>query len=202
MTVGVALFSTRGARARDAHENIAAAAPLITRTRAIHPKSGISLARIVRCKVQARERSPSIYTARMTTRAAGTFDVTMNPDPFHQAADGGIVLGRLSFTKQFHGDLEASSIVQMLSAGTSVKGSAGYVAIERVVGQLHGRDGSFILQHSGTMTRGQSALTVSVVPDSGTDNLKGLAGQMSIEIVDGIHRYGFDYTLDVASAVM
>ncbi len=134
----------------------------------------------------------------MNARAAGTFDVTMNPEPFHQAVDGGIVLGRLSFTKQFHGDLEASSIVQMLSAGTSVKGSAGYVAIERVVGQLQGRSGSFILQHSGTMTRGQSALTVGVVPDSGTDDLKGLAGQMIIEIVDGNHRYGFDYTLDPA----
>ena len=128
-------------------------------------------------------------------RAAGTFQVTMNPDPSYEGLEGGIVLGRLSLTKQFAGDLEASSVVQMLSAGTSVKGSAGYVAIERVVGRLAGRSGSFVLQHSGSMARGQATLTVSVVPDSGTDELVGLAGRMAIEIVDGQHFYDLDYTL-------
>ena len=136
----------------------------------------------------------------MSTRAAGTFDVTMNPDPSYEALDGGIVLGRLALSKQFHGDLEGTSIVQMLSAGTSVKGSAGYVAIERVVGKLAGRDGSFVLQHSGTMARGQATLTVSVVPDSGTGDLAGLAGRMTIEIVDGKHSYEMDYTLQAPSA--
>jgi hypothetical protein len=131
----------------------------------------------------------------MTLTAAGPFDVTMNPDPSYEAADGGIVLGRISFAKQFHGDLDASSIVQMLSAGTSVKGSAGYVAIERVVGHLGGRAGTFVLQHSGTMTRGQPTLSVTVVPDSGTDELTGLAGTMAIDIVDGKHSYRFEYTL-------
>jgi len=131
----------------------------------------------------------------MSACAVGTFEVTMNPDPHYEGLEGGIVLGRLSLTKQFKGELEGSSIVQMLSAGTSVKGSAGYVAIERVVGQLAGRRGTFVLQHSGSMTRGQATLTVSVVPDSGTDGLTGLEGRMTIEIVDGQHSYEFDYSL-------
>ena len=129
----------------------------------------------------------------MSARAVGTFEVTMNPDPLYEGMEGGIVLGRLSLTKQFKGDLEGSSIVQMLSAGTAVKGSAGYVAIERVVGQLAGRTGTFVLQHSGAMARGQATLNVSVVPDSGTGDLVGLAGRMTIEIVDGKHFYELDY---------
>ena len=134
----------------------------------------------------------------MTNIAAGPFDVTMNPDPSYETADGGIVLGRVSFSKTFHGALDAESVVQMLSAGTAVKGSAGYVAIERVEGRLDGRAGSFVLQHCGTMNRGQAQLTVSVVPDSGTGDLAGLAGTMAIDIVDGKHFYRFDYTLPPA----
>jgi Protein of unknown function (DUF3224) len=134
----------------------------------------------------------------MTHHAAGPFDVTMNPEPRYESTEGGIVLGRLSLSKQFHGDLEASGVVQMLSAGTAVKGSAGYVAIELVTGRLAGRTGSFVLQHSGTMNRGEATLTVAVVPDSGTGELVGLAGRMTIEIVDGKHSYGFDYTFDHA----
>ena len=132
----------------------------------------------------------------MTNHVAGPFDVTMNPDPRYETADGGIVLGRVSFSKQFHGALDATSVVQMLSAGTAVKGSAGYVAIELVTGRLSGRAGSFVLQHSGSMNRGQPALTVSVVPDSGTGELAGLSGRMTIDIVDGKHSYGFEYTFD------
>jgi hypothetical protein len=131
----------------------------------------------------------------MATIAAGPFDVQMNPDPSYETADGGIVLGRVSFAKQFHGPLEATSVVQMLSAGTAVKGSAGYVAIERVEGLLDGRAGSFVLQHSGTMNRGQASLAISVVPDSATGELAGLAGTMTIDIVDGKHTYRLDYSL-------
>jgi len=131
----------------------------------------------------------------MSTRAAGPFDVTVNPEPSYESSEDGIVLGRLSLTKEFRGDLEASSVVQMLSAGTSVKGSAGYVAIERVVGKLHGRAGTFVLQHSGSMARGTASLTVTVVPDSGSGELAGLAGAMTIDIVEGKHSYAFDYTL-------
>jgi hypothetical protein len=86
----------------------------------------------------------------------------------------------------------------MLTAGTDVKGSAGYVAIERVAGTLHGRSGSFILQHSGTMTRGALQLTITVVPDSGTAQLAGLTGKMAIKIADGKHSYDFEYTLPEA----
>jgi hypothetical protein len=131
----------------------------------------------------------------MSNHAIGAFDVTMSPDPHYETLDGGIVLGRITLTKQFHGALEASSVVQMLSAGTSTKGSAGYVAIERVEGRLDGRAGSFVLQHSGTMNRGQAVLTVTVVPDSGTGELAGLGGTMAIDIVDGKHFYAVDYTL-------
>jgi hypothetical protein len=86
----------------------------------------------------------------------------------------------------------------MLTAGTPVKGSAGYVAIERVSGTLHGRGGTFILQHSGTMTRGAPHLVVTVVPDSGTGELEGLAGTMTIDIRDGAHSYAFAYSLPTA----
>jgi hypothetical protein len=101
----------------------------------------------------------------------------------------------MSIDKQFHGDLEATSKGQMLAAGTEVQGSAGYVAIERVSGTLGGRSGTFALQHSGTMTRGEPQLIITVVPDSGTGQLVGLAGTMTITIADGKHQYGFDYTL-------
>ena len=133
----------------------------------------------------------------MSTRAAGRFEVIMSPQPPYDSADG-VSLGRMSITKRFQGDLDASSTVEMLSARTPNPGSAGYVALERVVGTLHGRAGSFVLQHSGTMARGQPSLTITVVPDSGTGALAGLAGAMTIEITDGQHRYVFDYTLDAA----
>ena len=104
-------------------------------------------------------------------------------------------MGRMTIDKQFHGDLEAASKGQMLSAMTEVKGSAGYVAMERVTGTLSGRSGSFVLQHSASMTRGAPQLSVTVVPDSGTGELAGLSGNLAIEIVDKKHFYSFDYTL-------
>ena len=130
----------------------------------------------------------------MTMHARGAFEVRLEPQAPEDTAEGG-TLGRMSIDKQFHGDLEATSTGQMLSAGTSVEGSAGYVAIERVSGTLHGRSGTFVLQHSGTMTRGAPQLSVTVVPDSGTGQLVGLAGTMAITIADGKHTYDFEYTL-------
>jgi hypothetical protein len=130
----------------------------------------------------------------MTTRASGTFEVKLTA----QGTDDKSVdatIGRMSIDKQFHGDLEATTKGEMLSAVTSVKGSAGYVAMERVSGTLHGRSGAFVLQHSGTMTRSAPQLSVTVVPDSGTGQLAGLAGKMDIKIADGKHSYTFDYTL-------
>ena len=129
----------------------------------------------------------------MTTRASGTFDVKLNPLETYNRTEGAN-LGRLSIDKQFHGDLEATSQGEMLSAMGAIKGSAGYVAIERVSGKLADRSGSFVFQHSGTMTRGAPQLSVSVVPDSGSGELTGLSGTMAIIIADGKHSYEFDYT--------
>jgi len=130
----------------------------------------------------------------MSTRATGTFDVKVTPQPSDDQGDGAV--GRMTLDKQFHGDLEGTSKGQMLTAMTAVKGSAGYVAIERVTGTLRGRKGTFALQHTGIMTRGVPSLTITVVPDSGTDALAGLAGQMAIIVTpEGKHSYEFDYTL-------
>jgi uncharacterized protein DUF3224 len=104
----------------------------------------------------------------------------------------------MSGDKQFHGDLEGTSKVQMLTAMTDVKGSAGYVAIERVTGTLHGHTGSFVLQHSGSSNRGATQLSITVVPDSGTGQLVGITGKMTITITDGKHSYDFEYTLPKA----
>ena len=101
-------------------------------------------------------------------------------------------LGRMTIDKTFGGDLVGMSRRQMLAAATPVEGSAGYVAIERVEGTLQGRRGTFLLQHSGTMTRGESKLTVTVVPDSGTEQLAGLSGSMAIVIEGKKHSYEFD----------
>jgi hypothetical protein len=133
----------------------------------------------------------------MKTRITGTFDVSLTQQPVHEAASGS-PLGRMSLDKQFHGELEATSKGEMLAAGTAVKGSAGYVAIEQVTGTLQGRRGSFVLQHSGTMTRGVPTLSVTVVPDSGTDELVGLYGVMTINIEDGLHFYDFEYSFEAA----
>ena len=130
----------------------------------------------------------------MSTRATGTFDVKLQPQPLSDP-NPAPTLARLSIDKQFHGDLEASSKGEMLSAGTAVTGSAGYVAIERVSGALGGRTGTFVLQHSATMTRGEPQLSIMVVPDSGTEELTGLSGRMNIIISGGRHSYEFDYAL-------
>lgn len=130
----------------------------------------------------------------MTNRVRGTFEVKLAPLPTYDTTEGSPI-ARRSLDKQFHGDLEATSNGEMLAAGTAIKGSAGYVAIERVIGKLSGRAGSFVLQHSGTMNRGAPSLVVTVVPDSGTEELAGLAGKMTIEITDGKHFYDFEYEL-------
>ena len=129
----------------------------------------------------------------MTNHASGTFEVKLSPQADDKVGDP--TVGRMSIEKQFHGDLEATSKGQMLATSTDVTGSAGYVAMERVSGTLHGHSGTFALQHSGTMTRGAPQLIITVVPDSGTGQLVGLAGKMTIDIVDGKHSYEFEYTL-------
>jgi hypothetical protein len=130
----------------------------------------------------------------VTNHASGTFEVKLNPQKPEENV-GDATIGRMSIDKQFHGDLEATSRGQMLAAMTDVEGSAGYVALERVRGTLGGRNGTFALQHSGTMTRGAAQLTITVVPDSGTGELAGLSGKMSINVEDGKHFYDFEYAL-------
>lgn len=131
----------------------------------------------------------------MTNRASGTFEVRVVPQATENQADA--TVGRMSIDKQFDGDLEGTSKGQMLTAGTNVDGSAAYVAIEKVSGKLHGRNGTFLLQHNGIMTRGTPELTITVVPDSGTDELMGLTGRFDIKIAaDGEHSYTFEYSIN------
>jgi hypothetical protein len=130
----------------------------------------------------------------MSRTAAGSFEVAATRQPPYDSADG-LVLGRTSFVKSFKGELEASSTVEMLSAGTPTQGSAVYVALERVNGKLAGRAGNFVLVHYGVMNRGTPSLRLEVAPDSGTGELAGLSGQMQIEIKDGQHFYRFEYAL-------
>lgn len=127
----------------------------------------------------------------MLTIASGTFDVTLTPQP--ASADvGDPTVSRMAIAKAFQGDLEGTSRGEMLAVRTPVEGSAGYVAMERFVGSLFGKQGSFALQHNGRMDRGAKALSVTVVPDSGTDELVGLSGVMRIDIADGVHSYVFE----------
>ena len=130
----------------------------------------------------------------MTQHARGPFDVKLGKlDPYNASEGAG--MARMSIDKQFHGELDAASRGEMLSCG-SAKDSGGYVAIERVSGSLHGRQGTFALQHNATMTRGTPALNIIVVPGSGTGELAGLSGRMNIVIAaDGAHSYEFEYSL-------
>lgn len=146
-----------------------------------------------RAQSQSAAPGASIKEKAVTTHASGSFEVKLTPQAVE---DGDAGLGRMSIDKQFHGDLEGTSRGFMLSSATTiVKGSGGYVAMERVTGKLKGRTGSFVLQHSGTMTRGTPQLSVMVVPDSGAGQLEGLTGMMTIKIDAGKHSYNFDYTL-------
>jgi hypothetical protein len=129
----------------------------------------------------------------MTKHASGAFDVKMTPLASEFKADSG--LGRMSLDKQYHGDLEATGRGEMLYAGGPAKGSGGYVAIEQVSGTLQGRNGSFVLQHSGTMAPEGTHMTITVVPDSGTGQLARLTGSLTIKIDNGQHFYELEYSL-------
>ena len=133
----------------------------------------------------------------MTHHASGPFDVKVTPQKPDSQVARTANLGRLTIDKRFHGDLEASGRGEMLATQSDVKGSAGYVALERVTGKLQGRSGSFVLLHSATMKRGAPETTITVVPDSGTGELTGLAGSMRIKVAaDGGHSYEFDFRIE------
>jgi len=153
----------------------------------------VSLCLIFVASVLAQTASPNQKEALTTMHATGPFDVKLTPQD--DKSDDPL-LGRMTIDKQYHGDLEATGKGQMLTAGSAVKGSGAYVAIEKVIGTLHGRTGSFVLQHSGTMTQGAPQLTITVVPDSGTAQLAGVTGKMTINIAaGGKHSYDLEYTL-------
>ena len=158
------------------------------------------MTRLVAFLSMALSVAPSLHSQKdavMTNHSKGTFDVKVTPQPADEAAGG--PFGRLFLDKQFHGDLDAHSNGQMLASGTGAENSGAYVALERVSGALHGRRGSFVLQHNGTMSKGVASMTVTVVPDSGTEELTGLAGKMTIIIADGKHSYEFEYTVGGAT---
>jgi hypothetical protein len=132
---------------------------------------------------------------RMTNHANGSFEVKLAPQKADNKPAETAGLGRMSIDKHFQGDLEAGSSGEMLSFLTEVQGSGAYVAIERVTGKLGGRSGTFVLHHTGIMTRGVPQLSISVAPDSGTGELEGISGIMTIKIVEKKHFYEFEYTL-------
>jgi hypothetical protein len=135
---------------------------------------------------------PQSQSENPVMQATGPFDVKLAPQPPAPGIESAN-LGRQTIDKQFHGDLEATSLGEMIAAMGGVQGSAGYVAMERVTGVLHGKRGTFVLQHTGIMDRGAPSLVITVVPDSGTDALTGLTGTMTIQIEQGKHSYVFDY---------
>lgn len=146
--------------------------------------------------VPAPESSPK--ETPMTTTAVGTFTVKVKPLPEDEKV-AGVPVGRMSIDKAFQGDLEGTSAGEMMTAGTAVKGSAGYVAVEFVTGSLQGRKGTFTLMHHATMKENADfRMNIVVVPDSGTGELMGLAGKMEIIIEGGKHSYRFEYTLPPA----
>src|SRR4030095_877646 len=153
---------------------------------------GLTLAFATVC-VRANKKGGESTQMKKTMTARGTFDVKVTQQPQDDSAGG--PFGRLFLDKQFHGDLEAASKGQMLAAGTDVEGSGAYVAFELVTGALNGKRGSFILQHKGTMRKGVYVMSVTVVPDSGTGELAGIDGAMTIINEGAKHSYEFEYTL-------
>lgn len=128
----------------------------------------------------------------MQYHATGRFDLTKETDPPYDD-EPGATISRALITKQFHGDLVGTSVTHLTQIMTEVGGSAGYVAVERVVGTLQGRSGTFVLQHDALSDRGQRHLNIVVVPDSATGELAGLRGKLDVDISDGKHDYTLDY---------
>jgi len=146
----------------------------------------------------AGQQAPRVTTGEPDMHARGSFDVKVTPTPAADSAGGPI--GHLILAKQFHGDLDASSQGQMLGAHAGTEGSGAYVALELVTGTLNGKRGSFMLQHRGTMSRGANyKMEVTVVPESGTGELAGISGSMTIVIEGKTHTYDLEYRLDGGS---
>ena len=153
----------------------------------------LSLMLAVSLASSAGANAGHLEKSTMSTHAKGTFTVKMTPAGEDKTDASTLV--RMTNEKQFQGDLEGTSKGEMLTAGTKVKDSAAYVLIERVTGSLHGQQGTFVLQHDATMTRGVPRQSILVVPDSGSGDLTGITGSMTIEIKDGKHFYDLEYRL-------
>lgn len=143
-------------------------------------------------RIRVTRKDSTQKESTMTNHATGTFEVKLTPQD-DKSEDN--TLGRMTIDKRWHGDLEGTSKGQMLTGGDASKGSAGYVAMEKFNGTVKGRKGSLIFQHSGTMTKGEFQLSITVVPDSGTDELAGISGKLTIKIESGKHFYDFEYSL-------
>jgi len=149
-------------------------------------------------RAQTPAKAPASKGTSMTQHASGTFDVKVQPLPADEKVPG-LKVGRFGVEKQWKGDFEGTSKGEMMTADASVEGSGGYAAVELLTGTLKGRSGSFTLVHQGTMSKNANFnMLITVVPDSGTGQLAGLAGSLKIAIADGKHSYTFDYTLPVA----
>ncbi|MFB6893871.1 DUF3224 domain-containing protein [Kitasatospora sp. NPDC056327] len=134
----------------------------------------------------------------MTNKAAGTFELVWDEkDPYH--AEEGVALSKVIVTKTFVGDLVGTSVTELIKAMTPEPTSAGYVAIERFTGTVHGQEGTFVLQHSAISTRGEGDLNIVVVPDSGTGALKNISGSFNVVVADGKHSYTLDYALEASA---
>jgi hypothetical protein len=157
----------------------------------IRSKSAAIISTILLSAIFQAQTNPK--ASPMTLHATGPFEAKVTP--IHDdSADS--TLSRMSLDKQYHGGLEATARGQMLAAGSPAKGAGGYVAIEKVTGTLNGKTGSFALQHSGTMTNNRPELIITIVPGSGTGELEGISGKMTITISpDGKHSYDLEYTL-------
>lgn len=131
----------------------------------------------------------------MSTQAKGQFELIWDEDPPYDDAEGA-KLARVTVTKKFHGDLEAESVARLITTTSDVQGSMAYVGVERVLGTLHGKKGTFVLQHNAEMRRGTGTLNCIIVPDSGTGELAGVSGTMSVEITEVAHTYTIEYSLE------
>lgn len=164
----------------------------------MRPLNCIVLLACLSLNLQAQSQNPPSRLLRkdpiMTRRATGTFDVKTSPLAGDDAT-AGTLIGRYGIVKQFHGDLDAASKGEMLAAGDPTSGNAGYVAIEQITGTLNGHSGSFTFQHIGVMDHGNLKLSVTVVPGSGSGELTGISGTLTILNDSGKHSYEFEYTL-------
>jgi len=155
---------------------------------------GVALAVLALILVAGPARSAESGEEGAMRHATGTFEVQITPRRLDGPARED-TLGRFDLDKVYHGGLDGTGKGQMLTAGSPEHGSAGYVALERFVGRLDGREGAFTLMHRGTMSPAGQTLEVTVVPGSGDGELAGISGTLEIRIEGRDHFYDLGYEL-------